>query len=294
MLEESAAQLAALRQRAEELLEQLATDREPVPGVPSSNQDPPTRPDDSAPSEHHADDPAPVQGEPPHGVISQNPFPNDQDPGLGSTPEGPIGGNDSVQWGKPPSPGKDLHQNADSLPALSDQNRLPSPDPQTSLDDTPYAETIQDAALLSNSLSQNFPLQHAQPQSQSLLDAPVTAVPPFDWNRVQVASDPTPTDVHMIEEEIISLYEAIDHVRETRGENTGHALALLREAREIIAGQPNGIERAEYNIQDHRSCQVQSQPIHRYRSENGLHALSLAGRTRQYRRCPLLLPARRE
>ena len=56
----------------------------------------------------------------------------------------------------------------------------------------------------------------------------------------------------MIEEEIVNLYEAIDRFRETRRENTGHALSLLREAREIITGQPHRIERAQYNIQQAR------------------------------------------
>ena len=255
MLEESAAQLAALRQRAEYLLEQLAADRDPAPGAHSLNEDPPSQPDASAPSEQPADYPDPVSDEPPHIPVSQSSITQDQAPIQSSIPAGTVDDSDSEgePWGQPPPHSQEFPQNAVLPPALSDQSRTPPTDAQANIDDTLYAETQQDAALSADSLSQNFPLQEAQsPQSRSLLDAPVTAVPPFDWNRVQVAPERTPADVQMIEEEIISLCDAIDHVREKRGENTGHALALLREAREIIAGEPYGIARAEYNIQQAR------------------------------------------
>ena len=96
---------------------------------------------------------------------------------------------------------------------------------------------------------QAYPLQNFAEQPSSLLDSPITIAPPKVWHPQETWPDGTPTDAQLIEEEIISLYEAIDRVRETRRENTGHALSLLREAREIISAEPQRIERAHYNIE---------------------------------------------
>ncbi len=217
MLEESAAQLAALRQRAEYLLEQLAADREP----PSST--------DGGPADGGS------HGLPASPVARDNPQSSAQSTGQRA---------DDHQHTPPPSLQQDTPQSLESPPAPSDQG-------QPVLDETRDVDTQQEYAPLPDSQPQSFPLQKSQapPQSQSLLDTPVTSTPPLDWSQVQVGPESPPTEVQMIEEEIVSLYQAIDHVRETRRENTGHALALLREAREIIAGQPYRIERAQYNIE---------------------------------------------
>ncbi len=99
---------------------------------------------------------------------------------------------------------------------------------------------------------QQYPIQSIQPQSESVLDNPVTVAPPPEWLKFEVAPESLSTDAQLIEEEIAGLYEAIEKFQETRRENTGHALSLLREAREIISGQPHRIERAHYNIQQAR------------------------------------------
>ena len=99
---------------------------------------------------------------------------------------------------------------------------------------------------------QQFPIQSVRSPSDSVLDSPVTVAPPPDWLKFEVAPESLSSDAQLIEEEIAGLYEAIDRFRETRRENTGHALSLLREARDIISGQPHRIERAQYNIQQAR------------------------------------------
>lgn len=81
----------------------------------------------------------------------------------------------------------------------------------------------------------------------------------------EVAPESLSEDAQLVEEEILNLYEAIDRFRETRRENTGHALSLLREAREIISSQPNRIERAQYNIQQARQI-IERARISRRRS----------------------------
>ena len=99
---------------------------------------------------------------------------------------------------------------------------------------------------------QQFPIQSVQPQPESLLDNPVAVAPRPVWLKFEVAPESLSSDAELIEEEIAGLYDAIERFRETRRENTGHALSLLREAREIIIGQPHRIERAQYNIQQAR------------------------------------------
>ena len=217
MLEESASQLAALRQRAEYLLEQLAADREPTSST----------------------DKGPAAGGSHHLPATPDARDNPQSPAQSTGQRA-----DDHLHTPSPSLQQKTPQSLESPPAPSDQG-------QPALDETRDVETQQNYAPLPDSQSQSFPLQKSQtpPQSQSLLDTPVTATPPLDWSQVQVGPESPPTEVQMIEEEIVSLYQAIDHVRETRRENTGHALALLREARDIIAGQPYRIERAQYNIE---------------------------------------------
>ncbi len=246
MLEESAAQLAALRQRAEYLLEQLAAGREPVPGAPVLNEDRHTQPGAVAPTVSHAPDTGPPTNPDggPTTALSQDRLAPSQALDQPPTPAESSVHRADDHGSPPPSPQQDIPHNAELTPAHFEPS-------QPALDETRPPETQQEHAPLSDSQSQSYPLQKSQhpPHSQSLLDTPVTAAPSLDWSQVQVGPETTPTDVHMIEEEIISLYQAIDHVRETRRENTGHALALLREAREIIAGHPYRIERAQYNIE---------------------------------------------
>lgn len=245
MLEESAAQLAALRQRAEFLLEQInaGSDTSPAREAPDgiepqhddaveNQQRPASLPDqtdrsvtdDTMPEAHDfapgTPDPDLPTAEPPH---QSQPSPLQYSPPTSAT--------------EPPSQSLGQSPREVEPPAGAD---LPIPQSEQSPGGPPGPQ------------EQQFPIQSVQPQPESLLDNPVAVAPRPDWLKFEVAPESLSSDAELIEEEIAGLYDAIERFRETRRENTGHALSLLREAREIIIGQPHRIERAQYNIQQAR------------------------------------------
>lgn len=253
MLEESAAQLAALRQRAEYLLDQLS----------AGNDGAPPRPDTTEPFEDRSR-PAPD--------YAGNNINHDQKTVSQSEDLPPIIPLEYSTSEPPASDGNpaDLEPvDRPSDPPAQGQSH-PQPYPPGSLDTAPYSYSSgnlpraaepsveADAAFphpdpeaepRAEAQPRDFPIQTYQEQPSSLLDAPIGAALPLFWRPPNSGPEGTSDDVQLIEEEIVSLYEAIDHVRETRRENTGHALSLLREAREIISAEPQRIERAQYNIQ---------------------------------------------
>jgi hypothetical protein len=260
MLEESAAQLAALRQRAEYLLEQLSVGSGAAPNRENPTED---FEDRSKNSEDHGG------SEPEYG------------PNVGFEPEGlptfaPLQDEDAAPIEEDAAPREvdrssaatdPAHRQTD-LPAqahtVSYQDSPHSPDsssysdnigqpnqavfPSTDADAT-YGQPNDDSAPHAEFQPQDYPIQNYHAQPSSLLDSPVTVARPAFWRLPESATEVGSSDAQLIEEEIISLYEAIDRVRATRRENTGHALALLREAREIISAEPQRIDRAQYNIQ---------------------------------------------
>ena len=254
MLEESAAQLAALRQRAEFILEQLASDsppsRESQDGV--SPQAKVTIEDQQGPALHldPTDRTGPENALQPERSVIDGALPDAQDanPGWtetdGHTPESHLQSQPSPQqYALSSSEEASQSRNRDQAPRETEppaeENMLFSLSGAAPTDQPEPQE-------------QRFPIQSVQPQRESLLDNPVTVAPPPEWLKFEVAPEFLSSDAQLIEEEIAVLYEAIERFRETRRENTGHALSLLREAREIISGQPHRIERAQYNIQQVR------------------------------------------
>ncbi len=256
MLEESAAHLAALRQRAEFLLEQInsgadtSPSREAPDGIApqreesAGNQQAPasqsdladhTEPETTSQPGHSAND----------GVVpdAQDLAPRTPDPAAQSA-EPPPQPHPSTQHYTPP--------NAATAPQSGSPGQSHREVEPPAAADQPHSQSGLNPAGQPGPQEQQFPIQSVQPQSESILDNPVTVAPPPDWLKFEVAPESLSTDAELIEEEIAGLYDAIERFRETRRENTGHALSLLREAREIIIGQPHRIERAQYNIQQAR------------------------------------------
>jgi len=254
MLEESAAQLAALRQRAEFLLEQMSA----VPGAAPSSES-----SDGAtqvPARPAEDQPRPASGfdrndvSEPDKLIQTEPNQNSSAVSNNSaTSSGKVEHGDrepELSRLSQSSPQQDNPSNSDTAPRSESLNQPPRAIEQPVENDLYHNQPSLGPPPQPE--QQQFPIQNYQPQSDSLLDSPVTVAPPPDQFKFEVAPESLSADAQLIEEEILFLYEAIDRFRETRRENTGHALSLLREAREIISSQPNRMERAQYNIQQAR------------------------------------------
>ena len=250
MLEESAAQLAALRQRAESLLEQLASGADAA----ASTQEPETN-----------------QGLPGETGKAQQELSQHRDRTGAETVQQPESGPGDAAVPSPPDSRSDMsgqvsraadsrhqsepsHQQITPRPTASSNqfDKLDQSPPEVephAAEDRPYSQSGAGPTHQPGAQEQQYPIQNVRSESGSLLDNPVTVAPPPDWPRFEVATETLSPEAQLIEEEIAGLYEAIDRFRETRRENTGHALSLLREARDIIVGQPQRIERAQYNIQ---------------------------------------------
>ncbi len=253
MLEESAAQLAALRQRAEYLLDQLSVGSEAAPdrekaNIDSEDQSPASGDNSSAQPERLPDSSLEPRGMPPFTAPQDEVAPPRAF--SQSTEESEL----SVQQPDPPpapptasyqdglhTPDFSLHAGNSSQP----EQAADSPAETSLSSDQPDFEPLTPTEIQ----PVDYPIQSYPVQQGSLLDAPITIPPPTMWRVEETGPGGSPDDTQLIEEEILSLYESIDRVRETRRENTGHALSLLREAREIISAEPQRLERAHYNIE---------------------------------------------
>lgn len=256
MLEESAVQLAALRQRAEFLLEQMSAGPGTAPSSESSEgaTQVPARPAENKPR--------PAPGFDRNDVSEADKLTQSEpNPNSSAVPNTSGTSSDKVEHGDrepelsplfPSSAQQDNPSNSDTAPQSESLNQPPRAIDQPVESDLPYIQPGLGPSPQPEHQQQQFPIQNYQPQSDSLLDSPVTVAPPPDQFRFEVAPESLSADAQLIEEEILFLYEAIDRFRETRRENTGHALSLLREAREIISSQPKRMERAQYNIEQAR------------------------------------------
>ncbi|MDE0140947.1 MAG: hypothetical protein OXI80_09780 [Caldilineaceae bacterium] len=269
MLEESAAQLAALRQRAEYLLEQMSTgsgasssseSQDSVSQDPASPSGDQTRPY-SAFDRNDGSDPGSLNSSEPE--QNSPAVPNTSATDLGQVEHG--GREEGSTPRTQSSPLQDVLPDSDSAHQIESLNQSPTVFDQPIENDQPHSQPGLGPPSQPEPQQQQFPIQNFQPQSESLLDSPVSVAPPPERLMFEVAPESLTEDAQLVEEEILNLYEAIDRFRETRRENTGHALSLLREAREIISSQPNRIERAQYNIQQARQI-IERARISRRRS----------------------------
>ncbi len=268
MLEESAAQLAALRQRAELILEQMSTG--PGTSLSSESSDGAAKISARPEGDQPRSDPGQERNDrsEPDRLILAEPEQNRSVASNSSAASSDkVDHGDGVQeWSlrSQSSPQDDIAPISDTAPNSDSARNADTAHISESLSQPPQAidQHVEEELHFTHAGAgpppqqqfpiQNYQPQYDQPQSDSVLDTPVTAAPPPDWFKFEVAPESLSADAQLIEEEILILYEAIDRFRETRRENTGHALSLLREAREIISSQPNRVERAEYNIQQAR------------------------------------------
>ena len=256
MLEESAAQLAALRQRAESLLEQLASGADSVASSqePEGSQPVPagraTAKQESSERQNQmgrsTPETVPQAESVPGDAVA--PSPTDQS----SDPSGPVGHAAESHHEQQPTLQQSAPPTSESPPRSDRQSRSAPEVEQYAMENRSYDQSGLGPAGQPEAQEQQYPIQSVQRETESLLDSPVTVVRQQDRLRFEVAPEFLSPDAQLIEDEIAGLYEAIDRFRETRRENTGHALSLLREARDIISGQPHRIERAQYNIQQAR------------------------------------------
>ncbi len=245
MLEESAAQLAALRQRAEFLLDQInaGADTSPAREAPDGIE---PQPDDAVENQQR---PASLPDQTDRSVTDDTmPEAHDFAPG---TPDPTLPTAETPHQSQP-SPLQNSPPTSATAPPSQSLGQSPQEVEPPAGADLPIPQSEQSPGGPPGPQEQQFPIQSVQPQPESLLDNPVAVAPRPVWLKFEVAPESLSSDAELIEEEIAGLYDAIERFRETRRENTGHALSLLREAREIIIGQPHRIERAQYNIQQAR------------------------------------------
>ncbi len=259
MLEESAANLAALRQRAEYLLDQLSTGNADLPPHAAAVEEDLNA--SRAIRNQGGNEIADGQSTPTVTEDLSTPLSSETDVSApwafdaNSTDSGPSGRDSAMP-----------HAQSDSSPTVQSSPYL-YPDPQTpqgtefqqprhtempDAEDEPTFQAGPDLPNYVESSSPAYPIQRIDPPPSSILDRPIGVAPRVFSRQAEPGYNETPTDAQLIEEEIFSLHEAINRVLETRRENTGHALSLLREAREIISAEPQLIHRAEYNIQQAR------------------------------------------
>ena len=259
MLEESAAQLAALRQRAEYLLDQLS------PG--KAEQSPPSKSGEAEfDSSRVAGDQegigiADEQSTPTVSVTGIAPLSPENDGNApraidtNSTNDGPSARRAALPEEEKNSTHTDLSSpqlQTGPIPLQGTGFQQSNSSRMADAEEEPTFQTGPDPPAYEEKPSSAYPIQRLDPQPSSILDRPVGAVQRSFSSQTEPGYGGTLTDAQLIEEEIYRLYEAINRALETRRESTGHALSLLREAREIISAEPQLIQRAEYNIQQAR------------------------------------------
>ena len=264
LLEESAAQLAALRQRAEYLLEQLSPGR--ADGRSRDDIDVKDSVQEPLREAHEGGEIAlewKTASE-----LNEPSFPGalENDNNSGRHAEAEQEGRDlpsPIARAPILDPATTESDGSPSLPKASETLTDPlaprhssGPTSQdigmSSSDGDAYDQPDVAPPLLEVDSAEAYPIQRHRAQPASLLDRPVGASQPAFGQVADAGFDVTATDVMVVEKEIAVLFKAINRHRNARRENTGHALALLREAMEIVRSEPHRIERAEYNIQQAR------------------------------------------
>ena len=267
LLEESAAQLAALRQRAEYLLEQLSPGRADGRSRDDFDAKDTVETVQEPLREAREDDEKALEWKTTSELYEPSfPVVLDNDNNSGSHVEAEQAGRDLPSLierapihDPPPAESDGSPSDPESSETITDplaHQRSSEPAFQysgmSSSDDDANDQPDVVPPLLEVDSAEAYPIQRHRAQSSSLLDRPVGASQLALGQAADARFDVTATDVMVVEEEISVLFKAINRHRKARRENTGHALSLLREAMEIVRSEPHRIERAEYNIQQAR------------------------------------------
>lgn len=161
------------------------------------------------------------------------------------------------------------------LPSIAARGGLDQP-AQAPLYTPPIREVARSQFIDSGEQSRLLYPSPAEPKKPeptgSLLSRPAPAL-----GRIPPATPPpvslTAGQVRYLDEEISQLHEEVKRVLATRRDVTGHALSLLREAREILLAEPHRLGRAEHNLGQVRSMLERAREGRRQSSQRGFRVL---------------------
>jgi len=157
------------------------------------------------------------------------------------------------------------------LPAINYRGALSSappalPQPAQSVPRSSFVDSSQPSRFL------RTPSDSPTEPSASLLTRPAPVL-----GKIPAPANPsvslTAGQVRFLDEEIAHLYSEVNRVLAARREITGHALSLLREAREILFAEPHRLGRAEHNLNQVRSILERAHDSRRQSSRRGFQVL---------------------
>ena len=163
------------------------------------------------------------------------------------------------------------------LPGIGNRGRTSAP-LSAPVPPPAYAQPVQEAPTSrfvdagEQSRYLHTPSNNPPPEAVSLLTRPAPAlgkIPPPATPTVSL----TAGQIRFLDEEIAQLYDEVKRVLAARREITGHALSLLREAREIVLTEPHRLGRAEYNLNQVRAILERTQDSRRQSSQRGFRVL---------------------
>ncbi len=161
-------------------------------------------------------------------------------------------------------------RSAPAAPALAASASLPAY-PQPAQEEKPRTAFV-NSGQPSQSRYLHTPSDNPPPQTESLLYRPAPVL-----GKVPAPATPpvslTAGQIRFLDEEISELHGEVKRVLATRRDVTGHALSLLREAREILLVEPHRLGRAEYNIVQVRAMLERADEGRRQSSRRGFRVL---------------------
>ena len=160
------------------------------------------------------------------------------------------------------------------LPAITHRAAPIAPAPLPSYPQPAQPEEPRTAFVNSSQQSRylHTPSDKPPPQTESLLNRPAPVL-----GKVPAPATPpvslTAGQIRFLDEEINELHGEVKRALATRRDVTGHALSLLREAREILLVEPHRLGRAEYNILQVRAMLERADEGRRQSSRRGFRVL---------------------
>lgn len=160
------------------------------------------------------------------------------------------------------------------LPAITHRAAASTPPPLPTYPQPVQEEKPRTAFVNSTQQSRylHTPSDNPPAQAESLLYRPAPAL-----GKVPAPATPpvslTAGQIRFLDEEISELHGEVKRVLAARRDVTGHALSLLREAREILLVEPHRLGRAEYNIVQVRAMLERADEGRRQSSRRGFRVL---------------------
>ncbi len=166
------------------------------------------------------------------------------------------------------------------LPAITHRPASSAPAPSPAYPQPVQAKTtVQEekprTAFVNSSQQSRYlhtPSDNPPSQAESLLSRPAPAL-----GKVPAPATPpvslTAGQIRFLDEEISELHGEVKRVLAARRDVTGHALSLLREAREILLVEPHRLGRAEHNIVQVRAMLERADEGRRQSSRRGFRVL---------------------